>query len=101
MDSLTGVELRTSVANAFAVELPATVMYDYPTLDALTGFVAEQVAPVPTDDAQTVATAAEGDGDEGPDDEAPLPAHEVRERRISCEWGQVWGRRHVRGGRHV
>jgi hypothetical protein len=47
LDSLTAVELRNSLATAFSVDLPATVMFDYPTVDALAGFVAERVAPPP------------------------------------------------------
>lgn len=40
LDSIGAVELRNAVATAFAVELPATVAFDYPTVSAMAGFVA-------------------------------------------------------------
>lgn len=45
LDSLAAVELRNAVAAKFAVDLPATVTFDYPTVAALAGFVASLVAP--------------------------------------------------------
>jgi acyl carrier protein len=43
LDSLSAAELRNSMATAFSAELPATIMFDYPTLDALTTYVTEHV----------------------------------------------------------
>lgn len=45
LDSLSAAELRNTISTAFGSELPATVMFDYPTLDALTNYVAEHLAP--------------------------------------------------------
>ena len=39
LDSVGAVELRNAVQEAFGVELPATVTYDYPTVEALAGFI--------------------------------------------------------------
>ena len=39
LDSIGAVELRNAIASAFGVELPATVTFDYPTVQALTGFL--------------------------------------------------------------
>ena len=36
LDSLMAVELRNNLARATAQALPATLLFDYPTLDALT-----------------------------------------------------------------
>jgi acyl carrier protein len=45
LDSLGAVQLRNSVAERFAVELPATAALDFPTPSALAGFVAQGLAP--------------------------------------------------------
>jgi acyl carrier protein len=39
LDSVGSVELRNAVQSAFGMELPATVTFDYPTVDALASFV--------------------------------------------------------------
>jgi acyl carrier protein/NADP-dependent 3-hydroxy acid dehydrogenase YdfG len=45
LDSLGAVDLRNSLAEAFGVELPATVTFDYPTPADLATLIASQVAP--------------------------------------------------------
>ena len=43
LDSLGAVELRNQLATSFtSVELPATLTFDYPTVNALAGFIAQQ-----------------------------------------------------------
>lgn len=51
LDSLAAVDLRNAVAAAFAVELPATAAFDYPTAAALAACVVEETqggTPQPT-----------------------------------------------------
>jgi len=43
LDSLNAVELRNALESKLAAPLPPTLLFDYPTIDAVTGFVQEQV----------------------------------------------------------
>lgn len=45
LDSLGAVELRSNLAAAFGLELPATLAYDYPTPAALADFISSQLQP--------------------------------------------------------
>ncbi|KPI15604.1 Mycocerosate synthase, 6-deoxyerythronolide-B synthase [Actinobacteria bacterium OK074] len=42
-DSLTGLELRQRLQSATGLRLPSTLVFDYPTLTALVGYLGEQV----------------------------------------------------------
>ncbi len=55
-DSLMAVQLRNSLSKGLGFDrpLPATTMFDYPTIDALSGRLSELLAPAPT----VVATPA-------------------------------------------
>lgn len=44
LDSLGAVELRSALADRFAVDLPATLVFDYPTAAALIQFLTD-IAP--------------------------------------------------------
>lgn len=44
LDSLAAVELRNSLQTAFSVDLPITMTFDYPTVQALSGFLVARLA---------------------------------------------------------
>jgi acyl carrier protein len=43
LDSLIAVELRNALGEAVGATLPATLLFDYPTIEALTGHLADEV----------------------------------------------------------
>lgn len=43
MDSLSSIELRNALQTRLALPLPATLAFDYPTITALTGFLATEI----------------------------------------------------------
>jgi acyl carrier protein len=61
LDSLGAVELRNSLAASFNLQLPATVVFDYPTIEALSKYIAslstasKQQAPLQKQQQQTAA----------------------------------------------
>lgn len=54
------VELRNSLASKYGVELTATAVFDYPTVDALVTFVASKLAEAEP----AAASASEDDSEE-------------------------------------
>ena len=51
LDSLSAVELRNTLAETFRMDhLPATLMFDYPSVDALVGYVVERTYSATADD---------------------------------------------------
>jgi acyl carrier protein len=43
LDSLLAVELRGLIGSAFAITLPATIMFDYPTIESLSDYLGREV----------------------------------------------------------
>ena len=69
LDSLSAVELRNSLEAKLGTELPTTLVFDYPTVAALAGFLASKVQPGA--DAAGAADSASASGSEEEEEEAP------------------------------
>ena len=60
LDSLGAVELRNALEQSAGVELPSTLVFDYPTVAALTGFLAGKLAPAHSEAPSAAPTAVAG-----------------------------------------
>jgi NADPH:quinone reductase-like Zn-dependent oxidoreductase/acyl carrier protein len=61
LDSLGAVELRNALSAAFELDLPATLTFDYPSINAISSFIQSSRHPgVLTEAAATAAAAAAG-----------------------------------------
>lgn len=59
LDSLSAVEFRNGLESRVGVELPSTLVFDYPTVDAMAAFLAKKVAPAAAVGATAGATVAD------------------------------------------
>ena len=53
LDSLAAVELRSAIAAAFNITLPATLAFDFPTAAAIAQYIADHVPPAAVETAES------------------------------------------------
>jgi len=58
LTSVRAVEVRDALSSSLAVPLPATLLFDQPTIEALTSFLAHQILGLPAPQAPPVAVDA-------------------------------------------
>ena len=46
LDSIAGTEFTNTLAQKFEMELPPTLLFDYPTIESMAGFIAEEMPTV-------------------------------------------------------
>lgn len=63
LDSLMAVELRNVLTRSLGRSLPATLLFDYPSLDALTGFLVKTLSLVPEQSMAATAPLAQHTAD--------------------------------------
>ena len=101
LDSQAANELKTELDAAFGLDVPATAAYDFPTIFALSAYVASRIAPAPTTSAITFGTtglAASGDADYmnivadivGADLLVPVHSGDGVSRVPSHRWDNQW-----------
>ena len=56
LDSLMAVELRNALSRDLSLPLPATLLFDYPTVEALVGYLEETISPLIAQQAPDVET---------------------------------------------
>jgi polyketide synthase 12/myxalamid-type polyketide synthase MxaB len=85
LDSLMAVELTRTLAAAAGHDLPATALFNYPTIEALAGHLAELLGPPPEGGAASPPPAEKGAGGAASPPraaEAPPPADDPLVERI-------------------
>jgi acyl carrier protein len=59
LDSLMAVELRNAIGRGLARSLPATLLFDYPTLESLSRFLAGEAQTLPSAEEEHLARVAD------------------------------------------
>jgi len=57
MDSLLTLEFKARLETAFAASLPATLIFDHPTIDALAAFLINEISDQAADDQPKIRVA--------------------------------------------
>jgi len=69
------VELRNALSTRFNLELPSTVIFDYPNVQALAAFVASKQSP---EEPEEEEESEEDDYDEGEEGEGAVDVESIK-----------------------
>ena len=79
LDSISGTEFTNTLAQQFEVELPPTLLFDYPTIESMAGFIAETMPTV------TLANAVEAEQSRSVPDSRPAVIVETTASRLDAQ----------------
>lgn len=61
MDSLAAGQLQRELADAFSMEMPATIVFDYPTITSISSYIYENLGPMEDGTQSDLATSLQAD----------------------------------------
>ncbi|CAM3417636.1 type I polyketide synthase [Parendozoicomonas haliclonae] len=82
-DSITALELRRSLQPHFQRQLPATLLFDYPSLEAMTGYLLPDYTPPQRENVEAVTTSPI---EEQPSTEEPVPETAIAIIGMGCRF---------------
>ncbi len=84
MDSLMSVELKSRIGTAVGATLPSTLTFNYPTVEALAGYLTSEVLAVPEDLPPTIAEVGSDEPEDEPSSDGPVEGDDLSEDDLAA-----------------